>query len=51
MDINLSLTLDEVKFVLGVIGELPTKTGAWPLVEKISAQTQPQIPAPEQTGE
>jgi len=44
--IQLELTLDEVKGILTVLGDLPTKTGAWALVEKIEEQAEPQVPAP-----
>jgi hypothetical protein len=42
--IQLELTLDEVKGILTVLGDLPTKTGAWPLVKKIEEQAEAQVP-------
>ena len=30
-----------------VLGDLPTKSGAWPLVMKIKEQAEPQVPKPE----
>lgn len=42
--IDLKLTLDEVNALLNVLGELPTKTGAWPLIVKIREQAAPQVP-------
>jgi len=39
-DIPLSLTTEEVNFVLQVLGELPTKSGAFPLCAKIQQQAQ-----------
>ena len=42
MDINLKLTVDEVNAILGVLGDLPTKSGAWPLLVKIDAQVKAQ---------
>lgn len=43
--INLVLTFEEVNGILGVLGEMPTKSGAWPLVVKIKAQAESQTPA------
>ena len=45
--IKLELTIEEVNLILGVLGELPTKVGAWPLVMKIKDQAEPQVPPPE----
>ena len=42
--INLQLTVEEVNAVLQVLGDLPTKTGAWPLIVKIKEQAEPQVP-------
>jgi len=47
VNITLELTLDEVKGILTVLGDLPTKTGAWPLVKKIEEQAEAQLPAEE----
>ena len=41
--INLELTIEEVNAVLQVLGNLPTKTGAWPLIVKIKEQAEPQV--------
>jgi hypothetical protein len=43
MEIELTLTVEEVNGILSVLGDLPTKSGAWPLVEKIKLQAQPQV--------
>lgn len=44
-EIELKLHVDEVNSLLAVLGDLPSKTGAWPLMMKlksqIEAQTQP----------
>lgn len=40
MDIELKLTVNEVNALLQVLGELPTKTGAWTLLLKIQAQAE-----------
>jgi hypothetical protein len=44
MDIKLELTIDEVNGVLAALGELPTKTNAMFLIQKIQAQAAPQVP-------
>ena len=41
--ITLELSVDEVNAVLGVLGDLPTKTGAWPLIVKIKEQAESQV--------
>jgi hypothetical protein len=45
--IKLDLTIEEVNAILQVLGDLPTKTGAWPLVLKIKEQAEPQVPPSE----
>ena len=45
--IKLELSIEEVNAVLQVLGDLPTKSGAWPLVMKIKEQAEPQVPKPE----
>lgn len=40
MNIDLTLTVDEVNAILQVLGDLPTKTGAYPLVMKIKEQAE-----------
>lgn len=39
-EMSLTLTLDEVNAVLQVLGNLPTSSGAWPLVQKIKSQAE-----------
>ena len=46
--IKLELTVDEVNAILQVLGDLPTKTGAFPLVMKIKEQAEPQVPKEEE---
>lgn len=41
--INLELSVEEVNAILQVLGDLPTKTGAWPVIVKIKAQAEGQI--------
>jgi hypothetical protein len=36
--IKLELTVEEVNAILQVLGQLPTSSGAWPLVVKIKEQ-------------
>lgn len=50
MGINLKLTVDEVNAILGVLGDLPTKSGAWPLVLKIQEQAKTQLPQEKENG-
>jgi len=42
--IKLDLSIDEVNAILAVLGDLPTKTGAWVLLKKIKDQAEPQVP-------
>lgn len=44
MTIKLELTLDEVNGILAALGELPTKTNAMFLIQKIQAQAAAQLP-------
>lgn len=48
MEITLKLDINEVNSVLQVLGELPSKTGAWPLIIKIKEQAEPQLPKQEE---
>lgn len=41
--INLELSTEEVNAILQVLGDLPTKTGAWPLIVKIKEQAESQV--------
>lgn len=45
MELTLTLTLDEVNAVLQTLGQLPTSSGAWPLVVKIKQQADDQAKA------
>ena len=42
--IKLDLEINEVNFILSLLGDLPSKTGAWPLMVKIKEQADPQVP-------
>ena len=43
MDIDLKLTADEVNGIMNVLGNLPTSSGAYPLLVKIKTQLDAQI--------
>ena len=45
MNIKLELEIEEVNAVLQTLGNLPTSSGAWPLVVKIKQQAEAQVPA------
>lgn len=42
--IKLELTLEEINGIIAALGELPTKTNAMFLIQKIAGQVQPQMP-------
>jgi len=44
MNIKLELTIEEVNGILATLGQLPTSSGAWPLVCKIKEQAESQVP-------
>lgn len=44
MNIQLNLTVAEVNAVLQTLGQLPTNSGAYPLLVKIKTQAESQIP-------
>ena len=41
---NIQLDINEVNFILQTLGELPSKTGVWPLILKIKEQAEAQLP-------
>jgi hypothetical protein len=43
MELTLKLTVEEINAVLQTLGNLPTSSGAWPLVVKIKAQAEAQV--------
>ena len=43
MDIELKLSIEEVNYLINVLGELPSKSGAWPLILKIKEQGDSQV--------
>lgn len=50
MEIELNLAAEEVNSILQVLGELPSKTGAWPLIMKIKEQAESQVPKEEENA-
>jgi hypothetical protein len=44
MEINLTLNVDEINAVLQTLGNLPTSSGAFPLLMKIKQQAEEQLP-------
>lgn len=46
-ELTLTLSVDEVNAILQVLGELPSKTGAWPLIVKVKAQAEAQVKQPD----
>ncbi len=49
--IKLDLTVEEVNGILAALGELPTKTNAFLLMDKIRNQANPQVPVEEPKAE
>jgi len=47
---NLNLDPNEINFILQVLGELPSKTGAWPLIVKIKEQVDSQLEKPNEAA-
>ena len=41
--VTLTLTVQEVNALLGVLGELPTKTGVFPIADKVKQQAEEQL--------
>lgn len=54
MNVTLTLTIDEVNAILQTLGQLPTSSGAWPLMENIKQQAGGQVnqraASPEETN-
>lgn len=47
MLIKLELEIEAVNDILNVLGQLPTSSGAWPLMQRIRAQAEAQVPKEE----
>jgi hypothetical protein len=46
--VKIELNENEVGFILQVLGELPTKTGAYVLLANIDQQVKAQLPPPQE---
>lgn len=44
MNVTITLTVDEVNAILQTLGNLPTSSGAYPLLMNIKQQAEAQIP-------
>ena len=42
-ELTLTLTVEEVNAIMQTLGQLPTSSGAWPLVVKIKEQATSQV--------
>ena len=51
MEITLRLSVEEVNGILATLGQLPTSSGAWPLVVKIKEQAESQVPKEKEKDE
>ena len=40
---TLDLDVNEINFILQTLGELPSKSGVWPLIVKIKEQAESQV--------
>jgi hypothetical protein len=49
--IKLELEIEAVNDILTVLGQLPTSSGAWPLMQRIRAQAEAQVPKEEDKEE
>ena len=47
MEIKFTMTVEEANAVLQVLGQLPTSSGAYPLLMKLKAQADEQVPKQE----
>ena len=47
MNIKFEVSIDEANAILAVLGDLPTKTGVFPLVMKLKEQAEAQVPKQE----
>jgi hypothetical protein len=46
--VKFDLEANEVQFILNMLGELPSKSGCFPLIMKIQEQAQPQVEPPKE---
>ena len=45
---KLELEANEIQFILNVLGEMPAKSGVWPLILKVKEQAEAQVPKDEE---
>ena len=45
---QINLEENEINAILAILGDMPSKSGTWPLMMKIQAQAQAQMPEPEE---
>lgn len=45
---KIELDINEIKFVLQTLGNLPSSSGVWPLIVKIKEQAEAQLPKEEE---
>lgn len=50
-EVTLTLSVQEVNAILNVLGDLPTKSGAYPLVLKIKEQAESQLPKEQENAD
>ena len=48
---NINLEENEINAILAVLGDLPSKSGTWPLMMKIKVQAAAQLVEPEEESE
>lgn len=44
MELKLTLSVEEINGILTTLGQLPTSSGAYPLMVKIKSQAEAQVP-------
>ena len=49
--LEIFLTIEEVNAILQTLGNLPTSSGAWPLVVNIKQQAESQVPTAQESPE
>jgi|TARA_R100001509_G_C4879005_1_gene219438 hypothetical protein len=49
--VQISLEENEINAILAILGDLPSKSGTWPLMMKIKVQADAQLVEPEENEE
>jgi hypothetical protein len=47
MNVNLILHIDEVRWLLDLMGQQPTSSNVWPLANKVRMMAETQLPKPD----